>query len=800
MKKILGLLLTLSVTFTLVSCTGSGKNGPGTDNYVQGERVSIADTGITWPEGQLLPSFAPVAEKLDSLNANGLTVSLQGIVNRTKPRIICLASPSEGVNTWPEALGVPYERISQDDAILKYISEIKGIVVYDDGLSDTFNLAETFAGLNDCIVCSPKEAEKYSQAPYNLEIKENYNDRFEDKLEVYNYLYENLWPETEKRILVGVKPTDRTCIRDMAVATKSAIVWLDSMVAEERSLLSKFFNDMEVGKAMYVGWWVDEPNGVAFSGGEHGIPTLAADYFENYTVYSGTDRCIIKNPMPQTPELENKVYISFMMSEGDNIQYCQHGLRNKWDEEGRGRIPVSWTCSPMLLDAAPVILNWYYANATEMDCLVVGPSGAGYSSLNDWSNEEWMKAFVDNTDRYLRKTGFQAITVWYSVNDVWGSLFAEKCKTLLGITAQSSVSASIYQDMPAISLLQAYVGDNIEETVINSIRDEVAKWDGKSPLFIGIQGNSWAARINDFVKISETLGDDIYEYVRLDQMLALYREYYGLPYNAALYKNVEATGADEGYEASLALNGSNTGKWQSSLDGTKSLTVDLGSEMYVTRYLIQHAEAGGEDPSLNTKSFSIEVSKDGESWEKVDWVNDNTQDMTDRSIEKVIARYVRLNVIDGGADGKARIYNFEVYASNSDRFIKSAADQSVTRETGRVSENYVVAGAGTGEGSYLVAGGIEVEGLLEGTHHVNVEMGTLDTTEADAELIEIEIYDKGTGELLNSEKVLGSQFFGSNDIRLVTASFDVDKEEMVIEVKIKLSGGGYVKLGNISVF
>lgn len=807
MKKGIAILLFACILFALVSCDTLPEEvvvkAPGVDNYIQKlDTTTIAQTGITWPEGQLLPTFAPIAQQLDAVTSGPLVVGLQGLVNRTTPRILALGKPTEGATTWPDALGVPYEKISEGEVVTKYLSEIKGIVVYDNAVPDTYNLATTYAGLNDCLICNEEQAEKYSQAPYNLEVKENYVGEFTTNLEVYDYLYKNLWPQTQKRILVGVKPTDRTCIRDLAVATKSAVVWLDSTIEEERLLLGKFFADMEPGNSLYVGWWVSEPSGVAFAGGEYGIPTIAADYFENYTVYAGSDRTIIETPDPQTPKLENKVYIAFMMSEGDNIQYCEHGLRNKWDDEGRGRVPVSWTCTPMLMDAAPFMLNWYYANATEMDHLIVGPSGAGYASLDDWNvaNYSWMEAFVENTDQYLRRTGFDAITVWYSINDDWGKLFHEKCKALSGLTAQSTVSATIYEDLPAISLLEDYTSENIVDSIVKSVQDEVAKWDGKTPLFIGIQGNSWNAKINHFVSVTEALGSEIYEYIRLDQMLTMYRQYYGLTYNAALYQSVEVTAAEEGYDGALAVNGSNTGKWQSSAEGTQSLTVDLGKEMYFSRYLIQHAGAGGEDRTLNTKTFSIEVSMDGKTWEKVDWVDDNTQDMTDRSIPKIITRYVRLNVSDGGADGKVRIYNFEVYASASDRFTISSTNESVIKDASRVYDDFVVAGITTPKDTYLVSGGVEVKGLLPGTHHVVLELGTLDNTPADANLLTIEIYDKKTGKLITSADVFGAQFFQSQEMRNITTEFDVADADTVVEVKVKINGQGYVKLGNISVF
>ena len=56
-------------------------------------------TGLTWPAGQLLPTFSTPATNIDCIDissASGaeqdLFASLEGIVNRTQPRIACVSS------------------------------------------------------------------------------------------------------------------------------------------------------------------------------------------------------------------------------------------------------------------------------------------------------------------------------------------------------------------------------------------------------------------------------------------------------------------------------------------------------------------------------------------------------------------------------------------------------------------------------------------------------------------------------------------------------------------------------------
>lgn len=81
-----------------------------------------------------------------------------------------------------------------------------------------------------------------------------------------------------------------------------------------------------------------------------------------------------------------------------------------------------------------------------------------------------------------------------------------------------------------------------------------------------------------------------------------------------------------------------------------------------------------------------------------------------------------------------------------------------------------------------------------------LELGTLEDTPEDANLLTVEIYDKETGKLIASADVFGAQFFQSQDMRNITAEFEVVNLDTVVEIKVKINGQGYVKLGNISVF
>ena len=195
--------------------------------------------------------------------------------------------------------------------------------------------------------------------------------------DIYNYLYENYWERCNHRLLVSLRP-DIPYVHDIAAAAGSATVWLDPRKSAEKTVLNKFLKDMTRGRDFVLGWYPEERSGVG-AATACGLSTVPADFFENATVYSAVNVPVNIPAVPKRPKLENKVYATVYISDGDNIQYCQHAMAKIFEQNGRGKLPMNWTVSPSLADIAPQMLNYCYKKATVHDCFVSGPSGMGYS-------------------------------------------------------------------------------------------------------------------------------------------------------------------------------------------------------------------------------------------------------------------------------------------------------------------------------------------------------------------------------------------------------------------------------------
>lgn len=152
-----------------------------------------------------------------------------------------------------------------------------------------------------------------------------------------------------------------------------------------------------------------------------------------------------------------------------------------------------------------------------------------------------------------------------------------------------------------------------------------------------------------------------------EQLITVLNKVHGELENISLNKEATASGFTNDNEApKFALDGDDSTKWCAVGDGPHSILIDLNSINSLAAIKIKHAGAGGESPDMNTKGYRVQVSKDGQNFEEVVKVTDNSSNESCESFRVTKARYVRV-IIDKatqGADNAARIYGIEVMGIN----------------------------------------------------------------------------------------------------------------------------------------
>lgn len=522
-------------------------------------------SGLVWPANQLLPSFSAPAPTLDCIDVSSassaeinLFSSLEGIVNRTQPQIVCVTTANgEGEFTWVNLHNLPYTVVNGYNAILQFRTNVTGLVVTDTNEADTLNLATTMAGVNNELICDPSLVATLTNAPYNLPIVDDLRKlAFSNRYQVYGYLYTNYWPQCTHRVIAGLETNVAGTLRDYLVAVKSATFWLDPGTSQDAALLGQFVSGMTPANGVYVGWWPSEGNGLTWIA-NYGIPVLASDYFWDASVFGGVASPINVPPIPPPPPLQNKVYVSLVFSDGDNIQYMQHAMKINWENSQRGAIPMGWTVSSLAANMDPGMLNYFWSTATSNDCLISGPSGAGYTHMELW-NAANLNAYTSISDGYLQHAGLRVITVWDSVNSTIAQSYAANCPSLLGLADQGGAYNAVNNGLRTIAETPTYASTTNQ--MLSAISAAAAGWNGTAPVFILAQGVAWNLVPTDFVNIAHSYSTNEFVFVRPDHLYMLYNQVYGPP-AAATKPALGITPTSARLQGIARANATNTLAW-----------------------------------------------------------------------------------------------------------------------------------------------------------------------------------------------------------------------------------------------
>ena len=663
----------------------------GVNQHIPVSQHQTIESGTYWPAGQVLPHFATPAPQLDGVDMKQgdlspekktMLLALQGLVNKKQPRIFLFEHYSEGKHKWPRLLNLSIQELEAPQYLQlagKYKNELKGVILYSTEKSTHYlNLASTVAGLEDALPVTPQLYNLLKQQNIHLPVLADFTKLpFTKATEIYEYLYDHYWNRCTHRLLVSLPP-QRGFTRDLAVASGAAIVWLDAREWAENTVLRKFLKAMKPGESIITGWYAEERSGIGLAT-EYGLSTIPSDFYENTTVYAGMQQQIQYPKIPKMPVLENKIYLALYMSDGDNVQYCQHAMSELWDKKGRGIIPINWTISPGLTDFGPGLLNHYYSTATTNDFFASGPSGMGYSLIYDAHNYLWnatsgtdFTPYAKLTQQYLEKSGLRVITIWDEVNQEQMGAYARNCRYLYGLTQQDwerrpyKVPTYIQDHKLAfIPNLPCYA--NGIDVIYSFWKDTIAGFDGSLPVFISANGVTWKMGPYNIVALKkrlEELSPGNIVICRGDHFFNLYNQANHLPFNLTLSPEMKITSSPATTKTDVAADGtpSEGHVWISKKEGNHAwIQFDFKDEYLINRYVVRHAGNAGLPEQLNTRSFSIEVSRDGKEWTRIDTQKENTASVTDVDIVPVNGRYVRLLIHDAGQDGIARIGDVEIY-------------------------------------------------------------------------------------------------------------------------------------------
>ncbi len=506
---------------------------------------------IMWPEERVFPLFQ-VAQHLDVYNAHTAPRDVQlsiatlvGLINRVQPRVYLLDREhdafwlQEALSAIPQTLSPLTQVDILHDLLTKYRSLVQGLIIYDPALIDTVNIATMMAAQRDGIVVTPEQAEELQQAPYNLSMLADLRVyKWSSRLQAYRWAKANLHVGSSPRLVAGLDPNISLGIRPFLVATRAFIYWLHPLnflpdlrvgLLSERSLMRQILQSYAPNTTGHFGWFIQEGSGVSIAS-HAAISVFASDHSSNLEVWGSMHNIQPALPTPQMsiPALEaDKIYVSFTMSEGDNLQYTQERLLTLWQDKKRGDIPIGWPIPAVLLEVAPALLDYYVRTATPADEFLAGPSGVGYMYPADWPAEH-LPAYLEHTGRLMKNMNLTVLEVLESnfwqdiglalraifkgsgralIDKKWQRLYAEKLKVagVRGIVSgggQKNASWSMVSGVPVYQNLG--MAGSVDEALA-LIKEGMEDYKGR-PVLLNLYVLAWKMTPADLKQVAEKLG------------------------------------------------------------------------------------------------------------------------------------------------------------------------------------------------------------------------------------------------------------------------------------------------------
>ena len=514
---------------------------------------SIEMAGLDWCIDRMLPAFQR-PPRLDVYDMRGASrevqlaaTTLAGLVNRPQPRVYLINNDedqfwlTQAFATIPQNVAVLKENDVLQAMLITYGNSVQGTIIYDPKLIDTVNVATTLAGQRDGLVASPELARTLQQG-HGLPVLEDLrNHKWHTRMQAYNWARHNLLTAASARLVAGLDPTNVNGLRSFLVATRTFVYWLDSRkylpdlsngLLSERALMQTILDHFSA-VAVHLGWFIAEGSGVSLTS-QAGIPVLASDFFYNLEVWtavqpqqSTVSKQAAEDEVPSP--VTGKVYVSFTMSDGDNLQYCQHRMLYLWHDSNRGSLPIGWTLSPAIMQAAPAMANYYMSSATHNDEFVAGPSGAGYIFPSRWPTEQLAP--------FLRRTGQLMRAMYMSTLQVLDTDFLHSAGLPIGLKGMTFTNANQHHDyvqflhpfglrgmlsgaglstaktknIDGVPLLQNLgLASNVAKTV--RLIKNAAAAHRERPLFLNVYVLAWSMTPSDLKQVVQQFGSE-YEIV-----------------------------------------------------------------------------------------------------------------------------------------------------------------------------------------------------------------------------------------------------------------------------------------------
>ena len=327
------------------------------------------------------------------LAEQALLISLQGLANSNGPNLYFIYPEKWDFRYTPgvfdflqkERCYTFQELRTPEQALTAFRDHVAGYVVWDKNVRTSLIVAFTVAGLEKAVVVSEELIPLAEKA--GLKPKADFRGRFsgQSDAQIYQWAREKYWDRCSREYIVwlGGEYGDimKPAVADWGIHNKAFFTDLSARVTdvEEYQMADSLLAEMNPFSFAF-GWhsykkdleeqWVKLTSSHALRvEGLHSLPNMSFSsqvpatpgfaYRNNHHLIAG-----------ETPRPGDHVYIACIQTDGIGL--------GAWNQPGRGEIPYAWEVSMNYVWMAPVMLEYFYSQATPNDYFIGCLGGPGY--------------------------------------------------------------------------------------------------------------------------------------------------------------------------------------------------------------------------------------------------------------------------------------------------------------------------------------------------------------------------------------------------------------------------------------
>jgi hypothetical protein len=462
-----------------------------------------------------------------------------------------------------------------DEIICKYAQRIQGCIIWDAGFADSVNVALMLAAQEGLL---PVEAGMLDwAASLGLPVVHDLRGRWQNRLDLVCWSFNNLFPKCKSGEIACIEPEwQRPEFVDYLVQNKIftynlgssqpgpgqtlllllafgpawlreilfglrldgplrklGLAWMGFQSAEVR-LHNRIQQAVKTPTYPTIfGWHTRRDDELTFMTllSANGLRLIPAHLAANFSFHARVQPLGASIPPPaqqqDSPLDEQGAYLTFTLSDGDQLMMMSTAEMGNWYSKSRGEVCFNWEIQPLLVEIAPALLEKFQLSATANDCLIAGPSGAGYLIPPLAPN---LPAYLRETTRICRAAGVQLATTYISdpPRRVLRQLAAHNHSLIGYLAGYANLGRSLQTLLDETVIISnqiprvAHIWDSAEQ-LLKSVHQLAAT--APRPAFIGVHLFAYRTNLEDVAHFAQQITDPHIHIVRGDTFLHLARQH-----------------------------------------------------------------------------------------------------------------------------------------------------------------------------------------------------------------------------------------------------------------------------------